>query len=435
MKFARIFKILRANDEAGPVFRGMLTLALGSGAARLISVGAVPILSRIYTPEDYGVLSVFVSFTLLLAPLMTLRYVTAIPLPRHPGLALSLLSLCAALISVNLVIISFLLWFFGPRVFGFFSMEILVPYWWLISLCLVGTSAYETMTMWATRQRAYRDIARTQFAQGFLRAVTAIGLGLLSFKPLGLLIGQTIGVSAGTGSLLMRATGTLRQNTRFVSLRNIARMAAGYRGFPIYRLPSQFLLAFSTQAPLLFTAAVFDVVTTGYLGLAITALTMPMSLIGNSVGRAFYGEVASIGKKNPRKIYRISRATQIRLFSFSVPIAIIIAVFGATVFSLAFGEKWREAGVYASILSPFIVFQLTFSPLVNVLNLFDRQKEFLYINCFRSACLIALFLLVYIFDAGSYIFIGSYSAIMTVFYASASLFIFYVLRREIFKGA
>ena len=65
--------------ESGDVFRGMLVLLLGSGVARLIGIGVIPILTRIYTPEEYGVLAVYTSFVAILAPLLTLRYVQAIP--------------------------------------------------------------------------------------------------------------------------------------------------------------------------------------------------------------------------------------------------------------------------------------------------------------------------------------------------------------------
>ena len=99
MKFGRFFQRGKASEGTGSVFRGMFTLALGSGAARLISIAVIPVLSRIYAPEDYGVLSVFIALTAILAPLLSLRYVTALPLPRHPGLAMSLFALCVGLMA------------------------------------------------------------------------------------------------------------------------------------------------------------------------------------------------------------------------------------------------------------------------------------------------------------------------------------------------
>jgi len=430
MKFGSFFRRGDKDADTAAVFRGMLTLALGSGAARLISIAAIPILSRIYSPEDYGVLSVFTALTAILAPLLTLRYLTALPLPRHPGLAMSLMALCLLLIGAGTVLIGGLLWAFRTQILGLFSMEEIAPYWWLLVICLVGTSVYEVMTMWATRQRAYRDIARTQFTQSFFGALTKIGLGLLSIMPLGLLIGQTVSVSAGSGSLVWRAREVFRANLRFVTWRNIGRVASGYRNFPLYRLPSQFLLAFSMQAPLLFTAAMFDTAITGQLGMAITALTMPMSLIGNAIGRAFYAEIARAGRNQPDRIYALSKSTQIRLFLMGIPVGLVIALAGELIFSTLFGEKWQTAGSYASALAPYVMFQLTSAPLMNVLNVFDQQAAFLMINISRVLSLLVLFAVIFWLEAEAFVFVASYSTLMTVFYVTISLYIMNAARRK-----
>lgn len=430
MKIGRSFRRAKASQGTESVFRGMLTLAMGSGAARLVSVAAIPILSRIYAPEDYGVLSVFTALTLLLAPLLTLRYLTALPLPRHEGLALSLLALCGILVAGGAALVSVLLWTFGPYLLRLMSMEALIPYRWLIVVCLVGAAAYETMVMWATRARAYRDIAKTQFTQSALKALCQIGLGLLAIKPLGLLIGHTVGVSAGLGSLLWRSRERFRDNARFITWRNIGRVAGGYRSFPLYRLPSQLLLVFSMQAPLLFTAAIFDAATTGQLGLAVTALTMPMSLIGTAVGRAFYGEIAALGKKQPQKIYALSKSTQVRLLLVGIPVALVIAFFGEEIFIIVFGRQWQEAGIYASWLAPYVLFQLTSAPLMNVLNIYDRQGVFLAINLVRAASLLLLFGAVHQFGLSSYEFVPAYSVVMTIFYVGISLYVLYAARQK-----
>ena len=81
------------GGASGGVFRGMLVLATGSGIGKIIGIAAIPILTRIYAPEDFGVLAVFTALVTIHAPLVTLRYVLALPLPRHDGVAFNLLVL------------------------------------------------------------------------------------------------------------------------------------------------------------------------------------------------------------------------------------------------------------------------------------------------------------------------------------------------------
>src|SRR5690606_12731715 len=97
------------DKDASAVFKGMITLALGSGGARLIGLAAIPLLSRLYSPEDFGLLAVFSSMVLILAPLVSLRYVLALPLPRRDGTALNLLALSMACIFLGSALVGVLL--------------------------------------------------------------------------------------------------------------------------------------------------------------------------------------------------------------------------------------------------------------------------------------------------------------------------------------
>ena len=55
----------------GAFARGVLTLASGTALAQALLALAVPVLARLYTPADYGVLAVYAStLTVLVVPSM-----------------------------------------------------------------------------------------------------------------------------------------------------------------------------------------------------------------------------------------------------------------------------------------------------------------------------------------------------------------------------
>src|SRR5690606_11727504 len=87
------------GGEHGGLWRGTLTLLAGSGAGRIIAVLSMPVLTRLYGPEDFGVLALFTALTGMLVPVATLRYVLALPLPRKDGVAINLLALNLGLLS------------------------------------------------------------------------------------------------------------------------------------------------------------------------------------------------------------------------------------------------------------------------------------------------------------------------------------------------
>lgn len=390
MKLRKIGEILR-GDNTGGVFRGMLTLTLGNGAAKIIGAISIPVLTRIYSPEDYGVLSVFSSLVLIFAPILTLRYVLATPLPRRDGVAMNLLILSAVLSLIMAIAVCLVLWIAGPILFAALSMEVLIPWTWLVLLGLIGSSGYEMLSMWATRKKFYRSMAQTLAFQGVLGAVSKVLLGALGLKPLGLLIGQVISSSAGIGYFMRQFIKEFRSNLRFISWKRLKSVAYIYRGFPIYRLPSQLLLNFSTQAPALMVAAIYDAEIAGYLGLAFMALALPMSLLGRTMSQAYYAEISSIGRRKPQVVRDLTYKVIVRLLGFSIGPAVILLFFGPEIFSMVFGNAWRVSGEIASILAIYLVFQFLQAPVAHILYVFEGQKILLFLNVQRSVLTLLCF--------------------------------------------
>ena len=170
-----------------------------------------------------------------------------------------------------------------------------------------------------------------------------------------------------------------------------------FADFPKYRLSSQFLLIVSTKAPLLYFAWHFGPETTGQLGLALTMIALPMTLFGQTTAQAYYAEIAKIGKKNPEKIYNITKNITKKLFLVSIPPFLILLIGGPWLFQFVFGEIWREAGVFASILAIYLLSQFVDSPIVNALNVFEKQGYFLQINIVRCVIILVVFFLSFVF--------------------------------------
>jgi len=380
------------GGEARDIVRGMLTLAAGTGMARLVGLASIPVLTRIYSPADYGAMSVYAALVGILAPLLTLRYILAVPLPRTDTLAVNVLALSGVLLACMTVFVASLLWACKEVVLAWMSMEVLVPWWWLVVLGAAAVAVYEAMSLWATRRRAYGVVARTKVLQSLAGEATKIALGVLGFKPAGLLIGNVVEQSGGITSFISRFKGDFGRLAHKVNAARIRLAARHYRGFPSFRLPSQILLVFSTQAPAIISAALYGADATGQFGLALMALAIPGNLIGQSVSQAFYGEIARLNKGSEGRIRNLVYAVQKRLFLIGIPVTATLILLGEPIFRIAFGSSWSEAGVFASILAPFVLLQLTSAPLVQVLNVYNQQGAFLLINALRLAGLAGIYL-------------------------------------------
>lgn len=374
---ARLF-----GGASGGVFRGMLTLALGSGAGRAIGIAAIPVLTRLYTPEDFGVLAVFTALVAILAPLVTLRYALALPLPRHDGVAMNLLVLSVVLMLGLSAGIAALLWIWGTSLLTLVSMEVLTPWWWLIALGVLGTASYELLTMWATRARAYRVIAHTSVTQSAAGALVKIGMGLSAVQPLGLLVGQVVAQTSGVGRLLGGFWSELRSNWRYVRMSRMRKVAWRHRGFPMWRVPSQFLMVFSMQAPMLITAAFFTASEVGHLSIALTLSLLPANILSQSLGKAYYAEAATL-HHNPLMLYEATKSVFLKIFVISIILTAIFVTFAPILLPVILGSAWSSTGILTSILSLSLVAQMPSQSIINSLSIIGRNDIFMRINLSR----------------------------------------------------
>lgn len=427
MKFSRIRDYI-FSGKAGSVFRGMAMLAIGTGIARLIGVASIPILTRIYTPTDYGLLTIYTAIVAIAAPILNLRYTLAIPLPRNNRIAINLLALSAMIMCATTTIISLMLFIFAAKILPSLSSKEMTPWWWLIPIGAIAVSTYEALSLWATRQRSYKIIAQTKIIQSIFGESVKLSLGFFGLTKIGLLLGSIVQQSGGILFFLSRFKDDFEKNIKHVRLKYLKLLIYHYRSFPIFRLPSQFLLAFSIQSPAMFTAVLYGAGTTGQLGLALMALAIPSNLIGQSLGQAFYGEIARYKKGSEKQIRELTYSVQKKLFIVGIPISAFIFFYGENIFSILFGRNWQEAGVYASILSPYILLQLTSAPLIQILNIYNSQKTFLLINIFRVIGLFGIFQISTHFSLPSKTFVSIISIFLSMFYLIISIYILKIVK-------
>lgn len=421
------------DGESANVFKGMLTLLMGSGFARIVGLLCIPVLTRIYSPDDYGVLALYISFVAILAPVFSLRYVQAIPLPKTDLMAFSLLTLCAKLIALNAIIVIVVFFCFGTYIFSWFNVEPLAPWWWLVVMGGVGTSLYELTSLWATRKKRYRILAKTQVMQSVIGNSIKVVLGLFLLQPVGLIVGQFFMQTAGVIALLKDTKQDYKKYISLVRIKKEKFMALYYQDFVWFRLPSQFLMILSIQAPVMIVAALYGKEITGQLSLAMMTLMLPVGLIGSAMAKAYYAEIASIGRSDLPRIRRITLSIQKKLFLIGIPFAITVYLLSEPLFLLVFGSEWAIAGTFSALLAPFILFQFTSSPLMEVINILGKQWIYLVLNSCRIIGFALIFIYVKQYDFSYIKLVAVLSFYLSFFYLAATVLILYMLSTTAIK--
>lgn len=411
------------------LLKGILTIFFGSFSARVIGIVSIPLLTRIYSPEDYGVLAVFVAFTTLISTVSGLRFSQAVPLPKSDIIAFHVffLGLFSSFIVAALLVLIFSL--MSDSIFELFNAEKLSKWWWLAIVGGLSISIFENLTMWSVRMKSYKLISTVQVKQSVVGEFIKIVVGLAGMKPLGLMLGHFAGQCFGANSYVRENFSFFRSGIKQLELRKLLFLVKYFSSFVFYRLPSDLLLIISVQAPAIMATKLYGSAMTGQLALTLMALGLPVSLIGAAVARVYYAEISSIGRHNKKEIKRITIKVQKRLFVFGLPIALVVYFLSEGLFRIAFGDRWAQAGVFASALAPYLLLQFTSSPLMQLVNVLGKQFVFFALNSGRVLALVFLYCYSSTFQLTPEVFVVHLSFLLFLYYSFQSIVIFSLLRR------
>lgn len=356
----------------GDTGRAVGALVKGTLIGHFITALAMPILTRIYAPEDFSVGQVFASLTAILIAVSSLRFDMAVPLPadRKDSFGLLVLSLSLVLGVAGLTGIA--LYFAPAHWLALLNHPALLPYLFLAPIAVAFGGAYQAMQMWMVREKQFDGIAKSRVLQSGAMAGGQIGLGLAGIAPIGLIAGQLLNHGVGFASLFYRSLGNFLEKDFFPTGRELLALASTYRRFPTFLVWEAVANAASLNLPLLVIGAFASGPELGYLTLATFMMQMPMALIGNAVGQAYMSGAAEADRNGELAPYTF------RILKGLVGVAIVpmigAGLLSPLLFPTIFGPGWDRAGWLVCWMVPGCFLQLLVSPVSGALYVRHRLK-------------------------------------------------------------
>ncbi len=365
--------------------RNVLTLMTGTTLAQAIPIAISPILTRLYSPEEFGRFALYMAVASIASVLVTGRYELAILLPRRDKDALHIAALAMVLSAAISAVLLLVVLFFAQPIAALLGDAALAPwlYWVPASTLLLGL--YQSLNYWSNRKAQYKRLAISRTVQSGSVALAQLGSGYAGSGAVGLVGGQITGQVLAT-SVLARLI--WREDHRAIQalrpLRGLA-LARKYINFPKYLIVAHGFNTASGQMPVLLLSALFNTAAAGFFTLTQRVMAAPMSLIANALGDVFRQEAsqAYIHQGQCKVIYQ---KTFKRLLLISVVPFTIFFFAAPALFSWVFGEQWRVAGEYAQILTPMAFLQFITSPLSSMYMIAEKQK----IDLLWQICLLTL---------------------------------------------
>jgi O-antigen/teichoic acid export membrane protein len=372
--------------------KNIVMVAGGTAFAQLLTIAISPIITRIYPPQEYGVLSVYVSLLTLLSIGASLDYQKAIPISEDDQSAYNLIAGASFILFSFVVALSLVFTFWGEQVMGLLNSEVLIDYMYLISFGVLFVGGYNIILHWSLRTKDFRTVTRTTVTQSIASNISKIGLGLIGLGPLGLILGQIIGQSGGISRLSSPLIKKRREIAKVIKWIEIKKQLIRYHKFPLFSAPSNYVYTAGSQAPVIILAALFGTTVAGLYGLANSIVSLPIGLLAMSVSQVFYSEAASIGKSNPNRIKSLSIKLSSKLALIGLAPLLVFVLFGPWLFSIVFGQHWYDAGVYARVLAFVSYAHFVILPAGRILEVIEQQNIGLVMNIFRLALIILAFI-------------------------------------------
>ena len=409
--------------------KSVAVLSGGIGLGQFIVMAASPLLTRLYEPKDFGILSAFGAALGLGLIVATWRYERAIPIAKSKRAVITIIWLCSlALICNTIMLLLSMLWL-SEEISVIFKIPEFVDYLWLLPVGIFLGGLYEMLTYVAVRNEKYSILAKTKVSQGGGQVITQIGLGLAGFSAIGLIIGDIIGRSFGGHTLLPALASDWKFRPKRNYFSHIRIMAKRLWQFPMVSMPTGFLNRAGTMAPQLLFLALYDAKVAGLLFFAQQIILGPLLFIGRSVSKVFLGHLSNTHRNSLTEIAPIVDNTVMRLFAIGfLPIA-FMAWAGPGLFGFIFGENWTEAGVYARYLAIPLLIKFAIAPVLQTLIVLNRLVALAFVDALRFLLIVGVIVAMHSVGADANEVVIAYSISLSVTYLVS-----YMLVRQLVKN-
>src|SRR5262249_19920005 len=267
--------------------RNFTILSGGSMLAQVFSIALVPLITRLYLPDNLGQLALFMAFINVAIVTASLRYELAIVSAKDNREAAQL-TLCCFLLSLPVSAFAGLA-FYGLVRFGILGYRSMPPYAAILIMpALVSTACFSALRYWLLRHERFVLISHGTVLQNACPALSQLGFGWLGPHTAGLLAGEIIGRCSGMTRMLRVAWPVLSRELSGSTFHQLKDTLKRNRPFALYSLPSSLLDTLAASISLPLVVYLYGLHAGGSYALVWRGLALPAVLITAHVAYSFY---------------------------------------------------------------------------------------------------------------------------------------------------
>ena len=360
--------------------KNVAVLASGTAMAQVLTVLAYPILMRLYDPGDFGLFALFGALNMTFVAVSSGRYELAIVMAKTEEEAANILALTLGIVGAVSIASGFAVWAFGDPMLELLGYQELHGLLWFLPLMIFTTTLAQVLGVWATRHKAYKRLSMSTISRSVGVAAAQVAAGMIGMGVDGLVLGMIFGTVVGAiiiaWQLIRYDLPSLRLVINRAAMKSLAKQ---HLDFPLYSMPQALLSTTTVTVPSILLTALFSPHVAGLYWFTYRLFEMPITLLGDATRRVFYQRAAELYHKGEDLTDIFIRTTGGLTAMVALPV-IVMFVAGQWIYAVAFGEMWREAGVFAQWIVIWWAMRFISLPALMLVPVLNIQRQFLILE-------------------------------------------------------
>ena len=344
--------------------------------AQVVGFSLTPIISRLFSPSDFGILGSFNAVLNIIAAAATLEYTQAIILQRKKEDAINLFAVsCLCTLAVAFFTLIFCL--LAPEiVHGIMKTEGI----WLLLLLIIGiivTGLNSACQVWCVRAKAFKHTSASQVIRSLSANGTQIGLGYLKIGAPGLIIANVLADILASLTLFRVLLPDLIALRPCIQWNRMKQLAIEYRDFPMYAATQNVVSTLSSGLPVLLLTQYYGITVGGAYAFGVRILQVPMGFILRPLRQVLLQKASETQLQKGNMIALYVKIT-VGLFAISILPTFILFIWAPKFFIWIFGSQWHMAGEFAKYLILWLMVAFCNPPAVLFAQVIRIQRTVLF---------------------------------------------------------
>lgn len=363
--------------------RGFTQIVSGTLVGQVTTFLVLPILSRLYSREQFGALALLTSISALLAPVLLAGMDQAVVRPKSDATAKTMVQIGWLHLLVGSVVAGVVFYFLVAN--GVVGMEdasasILLP----LCICVVGLSLLFTQLL--VRQEKYASLG----IRNTVQSLSITGFQLIfaflggAWGQHGLILGFVLGTFVGVATLFPSAV-------KYLGWEAPRELVSTFREqwrYPFVFGPSIAFTQFAQQFPLLFIAFWFGVESAGDLGMAERLVGVPTVIFGLAGASVFDGRLSKAMRDESEKASVIYTNFIKKLSLLGLVVFVGFAFIAPPLIPIFLGAEWTGTADVVRAMAAVACARMMITSLRGVFRILGAAKIAGGFEVFRALCLL-----------------------------------------------